>query len=74
MGGYRPRIFFSTGLALGLWMNAATLVSWWFQWTGQFKKLAGVPAGLVTTALAIISVLCRATGATLLLRLGSSQC
>ncbi len=70
MGGYRPKVFFSSGLALGLWMNATTLVAWWFQRTVQFKRLGDVPAGLVTTALLIISILCRATGATVLLAIG----
>lgn len=71
MGGYRPRVFFTSGLALGLWMNATCLVAWWFQWTVQYRRLGQVPAGFVTAALLIISTLCRATGATVLLVIGS---
>jgi hypothetical protein len=29
MGGYRPRIFFSTGLELGMWMAVASLTAVW---------------------------------------------
>ena len=37
-GGYRPRVFFEASLELGLWMNAVTLVAWWFWRTGQLKR------------------------------------
>jgi hypothetical protein len=66
-GGYRPVIFFRTGLELGLWINAVTLVAWWFWRTSQLKSLWGVPAVAVVGVLSIIAILCKATGATLLL-------
>ncbi len=69
-GGYRPHIFFSTGLELGLWMNAVTLIAIWLWRTGQLKRLAGLPAGAITAMLVFTAVLCRSTGATLLLLLG----
>jgi len=69
-GGYRPHIFFSTGLEAGLWMNAVTLVAVWLWRTGQFKQLWGLPAGAITAMLIVTSFLCRCTGATILLLLG----
>jgi len=67
LSGYRPRVFFTTGLALGLWMNAVTLVAWWFWHTGQFKRLWGIPSSAIFAVLLVTTILCRSTGATLLL-------
>ena len=65
--GFRPRIFFGTGLELGLWMNAVTLVAWWFWRTSQFKQLWGIPSGVIFALLLVIAIMCRSTGATFLL-------
>jgi len=69
-GGYRPHIFFLTGLELGLWMNAVTLVAVYLWRTGQFKRLWRLPAGAITALLVITTILCKSTGATVLLLLG----
>jgi hypothetical protein len=29
MGGWRPNVFFATGLELGMWMTAVALTAWW---------------------------------------------
>jgi hypothetical protein len=68
--GYRPKVFFSCGLELGLWMNAVTLVAWWFWRTGQFKRLWGIPSSVIFALLLVITILCRSTGATLMLTSG----
>ena len=69
-GGYRPHIFFPTGLELGLWMNAVTLMAIWLWRTGQLKRLWGLPGGMITAMLLITTILCRSTGATVLLCAG----
>jgi tetratricopeptide (TPR) repeat protein len=70
-GGYRPRVFFSTSLELGLWMNAVTLVAIWLWRTGQLKRLGRLPGGVVAAALTMTAVIfCKCTGATMLLFLG----
>jgi len=69
-GGYRPRLFFSSSLELGLWMHAVTLVAWWFWRTGQLKRLGGFGAGAMFAALLMTSIACKTTGATLLLFTG----
>jgi tetratricopeptide (TPR) repeat protein len=71
-GGFRPHVFFATGLELGLWMNVVTLTAWWLWWTGQLKRLFGMPGGAIFAALLITSILCRSTGATVLLIAGAS--
>jgi len=68
--GYRPHVFFATGLELGLWMNAVTLVAIWLWRTGQLKRLWVLPGSAITAMLLITTILCRSTGATLLLLLG----
>ena len=68
--GFRPRVFFSTGLELGLWMNAVVLVAIWLWRTGHLKRLWGVPGGVITAMLSVVAILCRSTGATALLVLG----
>jgi tetratricopeptide (TPR) repeat protein len=70
LGGYRPRVFFKAGLELGLWMNAVTLVAWWLWRCGQLKRLWTMSGGLIVSVLAIMSLLCRTTGASFLLLAG----
>jgi hypothetical protein len=66
-GGFRPKLFFQSGLALGLWMNTATLLAWWLWRSGVFRSLWGFPIGsVILPALATTSLLCRAKGALLL--------
>jgi tetratricopeptide (TPR) repeat protein len=65
-GGYRPRVFFRTGLELGLWMNAVTLVAWWLWRTGQLSKVVGVPGGTVFGTLLVTALVGRSTGAIIL--------
>jgi tetratricopeptide (TPR) repeat protein len=69
-GGFRPRVFLADSLELGLWMNAAALVALWLWRVGQLKRLGSLSAGAVATMLLVTSVLCRCTGATILLLLG----
>jgi tetratricopeptide (TPR) repeat protein len=69
-GSFRPRLFFNTSLELGLWMNAATLVAWWFWRTGQFKRVWEVPSSAILAALLVIAILCKCAGATLLVTTG----
>jgi hypothetical protein len=38
-GGYRPVVFMSHGIMLGLWMSATTVVASWLWWTGAVTEL-----------------------------------
>ena len=67
-GGYRPYVFFATGLELGMWMTAASLTAWWFCRCGVLKTFG--PFSFGKTALPVLlgtTVLCRSGGALVLL-------
>ena len=73
MGGYRPKIFFSTGLELGMWMSAVSLTVVWLWKSGSLTRLGTYPVGsLILPILVVITVLCRSTGALLLMTSGLS--
>ena len=63
-GGYRPRIFFRTGLELGMWMTAVSMTAWWFWQCGVIKRLGQFSFGrVVFPILLVTTILCRSTGA-----------
>jgi hypothetical protein len=65
-GGYRPMVFLSHGLMLGLFMTASAVVAGWMWWTrvpgGRFLAAIG---GMRTAAavLGLTAVLCKSSGA-----------
>ncbi|MBX3357081.1 MAG: hypothetical protein KF745_01505 [Phycisphaeraceae bacterium] len=69
-GGWRPIVFLSNGLELGLWMSAATLAGVWMWRSGTIKRIAGVPAIWVVGVLGATTFLCRSLGALTLLATG----
>jgi len=67
-GGYRPRLFLTSGLELGMWMTAAALTAWWLWRCGTLKRLWQLPfGGVLLPILMITTILCRSTGALLLM-------
>lgn len=67
LGGYRPRVFLSNGLELGIWMSAASLAAWWLWRSGSLKRMAGLPFGsVVLPSLLVTNVLCKSSGALIL--------
>ena len=71
-GGFRPIVFMTTGLEVGMWMTAASLVGYWLWATGALRRLWGLPLGLLLLGLLVTTVLCKSTGALILLALGIS--
>ena len=68
MGGYRPRVFFSTGLELGMWMTAVSLTAIWLWKSGSLMRLGSYSmGGLILPILLVTTVMCRSTGALLLM-------
>jgi hypothetical protein len=65
-GGFRPTLFMASGLALGMFMVAATLSAWWLQSTRAVKLVWGVPLFWLVPVLVVTTLLVKATGATLL--------
>jgi hypothetical protein len=70
LGGYRPTVFMNHGLAVGAWMMAATLAGIWLWKTGTIKQLWDIPMNWLVITLLITFVLCRSTGAYVLLVIG----
>ncbi|QEH39218.1 hypothetical protein OJF2_78320 (plasmid) [Aquisphaera giovannonii] len=70
MGGWRPRVFFTTGLELGMWMTASSLSCAWLWRSGILKRIGPFPAVVPLVTLLITSLLCRTGGASTLLIAG----
>ena len=49
-GGWRPTVFFWTGLELGMWMTATSLVAGWLWYCGALKQIGSIPLGIGAVA------------------------
>lgn len=68
LGGYRPKLFFFTGLELGMWMTAASLAGWWLWRCSTITKIRGISFGSVLLPILLVTtIFCRSTGAIALL-------
>lgn len=67
LGGWRPTGLMASGLMLGMWMTAASLCAVWLWYTGSLKRLGRYKAGTLALALVVVTVLCKSTGALVLL-------
>lgn len=68
--GSRPRVFMGTGLTVGMFMTAASLVAFWLWDRGQIRRLWGTSVGWLVSLLIITSVMCKNMGALVLLLVG----
>ena len=67
-GGYRPYVFLTTGLELGMWMTGVSLTAVWIWRCGVLKRIGALPFGtFVLPTLLVVTVLCRSGGALILL-------
>jgi len=67
-GAYRPFVFLTTGLELGMWMSAVSLTAVWIWRCGALKQIGALSFGsLILPALLVVTVLCRSGGALILL-------
>lgn len=69
-GGWRPTVFMEHGLMVAAWMATASLCGVCLWCTKELKHIAGIPAGILVVALLITTILCKSTGALLLLAVG----
>lgn len=69
-GGFRPNVFLSHGLMLGMVMSTASLVAWWLWRTRARTRLLGLSYGWWVAVLVGTTVLAKSTGAILLLIAG----
>jgi tetratricopeptide (TPR) repeat protein len=71
-GAFRPKLFMSCALELGLWMTATATTGFWLWASGSVKQLHGYPLGQLLFVLIVTTILCRVTGAVMILILGLS--
>ncbi len=69
-GGYRPMVFMQHGLMVGMWMTSASLIGVWLWKTGAMRRLCGMPVLLFLPVLLGTTILCKSTGALILLVAG----
>ncbi|MEM6611881.1 MAG: O-antigen ligase domain-containing protein [Cyanobacteria bacterium P01_C01_bin.72] len=69
-GGFRPTVFMEHGLAVGMWMMAATLIGIWFWKTGVIREIYGIHIRWLVGILFVTFILIKSTGAYGLLFLG----
>ena len=70
LGGWRPVVFMQNGLMLSIWMVNASLCGLWLWKTRAVKDVLGVPTHFLVPVLLVTTVLCRSSGAIVLLALG----
>jgi hypothetical protein len=71
-GGYRPMVFMQHGLMVGLWMCMAALVGLRLWVSHSVRQLPGIHIGWPTLLLLATAILCKSTGAIVLLMLGAA--
>lgn len=69
-GGFRPTVFMQHGLAVGMWMMAATLIGIWLWQAKVINQIAGFPIAWFIPVLLVTFVLLKSTGAYLYLLYG----
>ncbi len=66
-GGFRPNVFLKEGLELGMWMTAATLCGYAILRFRLCHRILGLKVGHLFGLLLLTTILCKATGALVLL-------
>jgi len=69
-GGWRPTVFMEHGLMVGMWMCMASMAGMWLWWTGSLKQLWRLPMYILVPAVLVTAILCKSTGAIILLLCG----
>ncbi|MEP0844221.1 MAG: O-antigen ligase domain-containing protein [Phycisphaerae bacterium] len=67
LGGYRPMVFLSHGIELGLFMACASLAACWLWRTRSVPKVLNLTIGWAALVILGTTVLCRSLGALVLL-------
>lgn len=69
-GGYRPKVFLESGLALGMWMTAASVIGVSLWKSNGLRRIGSIPVSALTLVLITTAALCKAMGALVLLLVG----
>ena len=68
LDGFRPVVFMNNGLMVGMWMATSTVISFWLWMSGE-KKLQNVPYPLIFGVLLVVTIMCKAMYAIMLMLL-----
>ena len=68
LDGFRPVVFMNNGLMVGMWMATSTVISFWLWLSGE-KKLLNIPFPAIFGSLLVVTVLCKAMYAIMLMLL-----
>lgn len=69
-GAFRPVVFMQHGLMVALWMSLSTIVSFWLWRSRVWSHFHGLPLSILVALLGVTTILCKSSGAILLLLLG----
>ncbi|MCI5179110.1 MAG: O-antigen ligase domain-containing protein [Candidatus Electrothrix sp. AW3_4] len=72
-GGFRPVVFMQHGLPVALWMATTATAAFWLWKSRKIEQLFHVPMGVHVILLILTAILCKSTGAWILLLLGISS-
>lgn len=71
-GGFRPMVFMEHGLMVGMWMCMTTLTAMWLAYSRVFKRFWILPGWACAAGLLSCAILCKSTGALVLLLFGAA--
>jgi hypothetical protein len=71
LGGWRPMVFMTHGLMVGLWMMTATLVALWLWRARVVQQIWGMPIKWIAIGLLLTFILIKSTGAYIYLLYGA---
>ncbi len=63
LGGYRPTVFMSHGLSVGMWMMVAAFIALWLWQAGVIKEIRNIPMQTWVIGMLVMHLLVRSTGA-----------
>lgn len=69
-GGFRPMVFMDHGLMLSMWMAVCTLCATHLWLSKTMREIHGIPMSIICLLLFVTTVLCKSSGALLLLVAG----
>lgn len=69
-GGWRPTVFMSHGLAVGVWMATASIAGLWLWWSRALRYLWQIPTAPLVFILFVTTFMCKSLNADVLLIIG----
>jgi hypothetical protein len=69
-GGWRPTVFMTHGLEVGMWMTAASLAGIWLWMSGVVRRILHIPIAYLVPPLLVTALVCKSIGALVLLGCG----